>query len=454
MTTISVQENSSKKPPITRNITDNGELISWIDNPLTYLRKCYAKYGDIFRIGSEESFITVLGGLKSNQLLGRESKSTLSSQNFWAETLTEMNCPHSFIGVDDDVHRFQRDLMRPMFAKSSFEGSISQFHNTLKSLLASQFEHQETQVSSFFRNTLSSQIGYALQGYSPTHEEVEALIEYQATAMNACSFKRISRKILQSQSYLKSKKTANELADRIIHSKPSNNDKTRYIDVLIKEGTENKPEWFTPGDIRNHAIIPFLAGIDTVGSALSFAIRELLLHPDLHRELKKEACQVFRREPDLSMIDELTKIDLFMKEILRLYPPAFALYRVATSDFDFEGYKITQGETLIFFITACHTDERYFPDPYEFNIQRFEKPDVVSGVYAPFGKGPHTCIGTGLSNIILPLNLATLLYYTDFDYEGDINQLSMDFTKPVLSLDPGFSITLKPSENYKQSAAS
>jgi cytochrome P450 len=75
-------------------------------------------------------------------------------------------------------------------------------------------------------------------------------------------------------------------------------------------------------------------------------------------------------------------------------------------------------------------------------------------VYAPFGKGPHTCIGTGLSNIILPLNLATLLHYADFDYDGDINSLALDFTKPALSLDPGFSISLKPSENYKQSIAS
>lgn len=451
MTTISIPENSTKNPPIARNITENGKLISWIDNPLTYLRKCYEKYGDIFRIGSEESSITVLGGLKSNQMLGKESKEFLSSNEFWSETLTEMNCPHSFIGVDDDVHRFQRDLMRPMFAKSYFEASISEFHKTFKSLLASQFEQDETLVSPFFRNTLSAQIGYALQGYSPTHEEVEALIEYQSTVMNACSFKRISRKILQSESYLKSKKTANELADRIINSKLSDDDRTRYIDVLIKEGRQKKPEWFTPGDIRNHAIIPFLAGIDTVGSALSFAVRELLINPDLRRELQEEASRVIHRDPDLSMIDGLTRINLFMKEILRLYPPAFALYRVATSDFIFNDYKIRKGETLIFFITACHTDERYFENPYEFNIDRFAKPDIASGVYAPFGKGPHTCIGTGLSNIILPLNLATLLNYADFDYDGDINSLGMDFTKPALSIDPGFSITLKPSNNYKQS---
>jgi cytochrome P450 len=272
--------------------------------------------------------------------------------------------------------------------------------------------------------------------------------------MNACSFKRISRKILQSESYLKSKNTAHELADRIIHSKLSDNDKTRYIDVLIKEGTQNRPEWFTRGDIRNHAIIPFLAGIDTVGAALSFAIRELLINPDIRHELKEEASRVIRRDPDLSMIEEMTRINLFMKEILRLYPPAFALYRVATNDFNFHDYKISKGETLIFFITACHTDDRYFENPYEFKIDRFARPDIVSGVYAPFGKGPHTCIGTGLSNIILPLNLATLLHYADFDYDGDINSLALDFTKPALSLDPGFSISLKPSENYKQSIAS
>lgn len=450
MTIMETQNNSTlstNRPPIARNITENGKLITWIDNPLTYLRKSYEQYGDIFRIGSEQNSITVLGGIEANQLLASESRELLSSNDFWSETLVEMNCPHSFIGVDDEIHRYQRRLMGPMFSKVTFKDNIPELSKTFKSILNDQFGEEETFISPFLRHTLSTQIGSALQGYAPTNEEVESLIEYQATVMNACSFKRTSRKVLQSESYLKSKQMAHDLADRIIASEPSDPEKPRYIDVLVKEGSKNRPEWFTPGDIRNHAIIPFLAGIDTVTSALSFSIRELLLNPELQRELTEEVSHLDLHNPTLSVINDMTKVDLFIKEVLRLYPPAFAVYRMATNDFEFQNYKINKGETLIFFISACHTDERYFSNPYKFDINRFTDLDLDRGVYAPFGKGPHTCVGSSLSNIMLPLNLATLLHYANFEYKGDIRNLALDFTKPSLSLDPDFAISFKPSNN-------
>ncbi|MBQ4839753.1 MULTISPECIES: cytochrome P450 [Pseudoalteromonas] len=444
MTTTNLQEQAMTKPPIAKNITDGKKPITWLDNPLTYLRQCYDQYGDIFRIGSEKSSVTVLAGLKANQLMSTESKDFLSSNAFWSDTLDEMNCPHSFIGVDGDVHRYQRRLMAPMFCKASLKDSVGEFGKTFRDILSTQYSEPSTRLCPFLRHTLSTQIGYALQGYAPTPEEVEALIDYQATVMNACSFKRISKRVLTSPEYLQAKKTVHDLADRIIHNEQAEHAKERYIDVLISQGLKNKPQWFTPGDIRNHAIIPFLAGIDTVTSALSFALRELLLNPDIRQELQQEVAQLNLDEPDLSVINDMTKINLFTKEIMRLYPPAFAIYRVATNDFEFNGYQIKQGETLIFFLSACHTDARYFSDPYTFKLHRFADPDVESEAYAPFGKGPHTCIGAGLSNIILPLNLATILKFADFKYEGNIADLALDYTKPSLSLDPDFSLSITP----------
>nr|WP_176705779.1 cytochrome P450 [Pseudoalteromonas sp. SANK 73390] len=432
------------QPPIAKNITDNGQILTWLDNPLTYLRKCYDQYGNIFRIGSEKNSVTVLAGLEANQLMSTESKELLSSNAFWSDTLSEMDCPHSFIGVDGDVHRYQRRLMAPMFCKASLKECVGEFGKTFRSILNHHCTQPKTLLSPFLRHTLSTQIGYALQGYAPSPEEVEALIDYQATVMNACSFKRISKRVLMSPEYLKTKQTVHDLADRIIHNEQSEHAKERYIDVLISKGVKNNPQWFTPGDIRNHAIIPFLAGIDTVTSALSFALRELLLRPDIRQELQQEVAQLNLYDPDLSVINDMSKVNLFTKEIMRLYPPAFAIYRVATNDFHFDGYQINKGETLVFFLTASHTDERYFSDPYEFKLDRFADPDLDSEAYAPFGKGPHTCIGAGLSNIILPLNLAIILRFANFEYEGDITNLAFDYTKPSLSIDPNFTLSFTP----------
>ena len=59
-----------------------------------------------------------------------------------------------------------------------------------------------------------------------------------------------------------------------------------------------------------------------------------------------------------------------------------------------------------------HRDERFFPDPLNFDPDRFSPErinDIPQHAYFPFGNGPHVCVGKMLALIQIPLMLATII---------------------------------------------
>ncbi|UTH76449.1 cytochrome P450 [Chromobacterium sp. IIBBL 290-4] len=434
-------------PPVVKGWPLLGSAFPLLRDPLGFLRRAHEEHGDIFMVKAPGMSLVVLAGMEANRFIAERGRECLSSAKFWQGTLDEMDCPHSFIGVDGEVHRFQRALMKPLFARTAFNERISKLAEIFMSEIREGFGKRQL-VSPLFRYVVSRQIGGSLQGYLPSAEEVEALMHYQTTAMNVCSLKKWPRFMLKLPKYRRAKRKVQELADRIIRQADHNGDSTGYFQTLREKGQKVKPEWFTPGDLRNHAVISFLAGIDTVGATLSFALLELFKQPEMVRLLRAEVDEVFQRGlPDADALERMEKVNNFVREILRVYPAAFALRRTATRNFDFQGYTVGCGQDIILFITANHTNAAWFKEPDRFDIARYEAPHCehrVGGAWAPFGRGPHTCIGAGLANILLTLNLSLFLFHTEIIPDCDLSKVSMDYSNPTAGLSKGFAIKFTP----------
>ena len=73
----------------------------------------------------------------------------------------------------------------------------------------------------------------------------------------------------------------------------------------------------------------------------------------------------------------------------------------------------------------------YFPDPQRFDIERYTPERAEhrqAGVYAPFGIGAHRCLGSSLAEVLIALNIATLVHETELaldppDYRLKIRRL-------------------------------
>lgn len=148
----------------------------------------------------------------------------------------------------------------------------------------------------------------------------------------------------------------------------------------------------------------FIAGSETISTAMSFISYELAINQDVQQKLYDEIHEV---NSDLNgtkmtydIISKMKYLDQVVSEGLRIWPPAIAFNRVCNKDIEYEvdGRKILieQGNNVRFSIHSIHHDPKYYEEPEKFNPERFNdenKHKIKSGSYIPFGMGPRNCIG-------------------------------------------------------------
>ena len=83
---------------------------------------------------------------------------------------------------------------------------------------------------------------------------------------------------------------------------------------------------------------------------------------------------------------------------MRKYPPVSVVFRKSLKPYTFNGTDLTIPENIRVCIPihAIHHDERYFPEPDEFDPERFNSDMEKSRHpmhFLAFGNGPRNCIG-------------------------------------------------------------
>ena len=98
---------------------------------------------------------------------------------------------------------------------------------------------------------------------------------------------------------------------------------------------------------------------------------------------------------------------------MRIWPIAVAQMRTTNHDLEFEGHIIPKDELIFIGTSVPHFMEEYFPDPYKFDPDRFNeerREHMKPGVYAPFGRGPHSCLGQNLAEVLMGTLMARLFH--------------------------------------------
>ena len=93
-------------------------------------------------------------------------------------------------------------------------------------------------------------------------------------------------------------------------------------------------------------------------------------------------------------------------ETLRKYPPGALLVRKSVKSYTFSCTNVTipAGTRVFIPVYAIHHDERYYPQPDEFDPERFD-PETEKArhpmINLGFGNGPRNCIGQLILNFLI-----------------------------------------------------
>ena len=166
-------------------------------------------------------------------------------------------------------------------------------------------------------------------------------------------------------------------------------------------------------EMRDQVITIFLAGYETVAIALTWTWYLLSQHPEVEERLYAEVREVVGdRLPAYDDLPRLKYAEMVLAESMRLYPPAWAMGRLALNDFELGPYRLPAGTTVLMSQFITHRDARFFPDPMRFDPERFT-PEAKAVrprfTYFPFGMGPRQCIGEAFAWMEATLVIATIL---------------------------------------------
>uniref|UniRef100_A0A0D3GJ49 Cytochrome P450 n=1 Tax=Oryza barthii TaxID=65489 RepID=A0A0D3GJ49_9ORYZ len=222
--------------------------------------------------------------------------------------------------------------------------------------------------------------------------------------------------------------TAFKILDRIIQERlemaRSDGAAGEYlIDVLLriqKEGGLQFP--LAMDDIKANIFDIFGAGSETSGTALAWAMAELIRNPTVMRKATAEVRRAFAAAGAVSE-DGLGELPTF-----RLHPPLpLLLPRECREPCRVLGYDVPRGTQVLVNAWALGRDERYWPggSPEEFRPERFEDGEATAAVnfrgadfeFLPFGGGRRMCPGIAL------------LFHFDWEVPGMADPTKLDMTE-------------------------
>jgi cytochrome P450 len=166
----------------------------------------------------------------------------------------------------------------------------------------------------------------------------------------------------------------------------------------------------TTTQVRDEAIVLFLAGHETTALALTYALVLLATHPESQARLDAELGRVLGgRAPGLADLDRLAFTEAVVLESMRLYPPAWGIAREALVPVEIGGYAFPKGAEFVMSPWVVHRDARTFAEPAAFKPERWQddlQRRLPRFAYFPFGGGPRVCIGNRFAMMEAKLVLA------------------------------------------------
>ncbi|MCG5216090.1 cytochrome P450 [Streptosporangium sp. KLBMP 9127] len=152
--------------------------------------------------------------------------------------------------------------------------------------------------------------------------------------------------------------------------------------------------------LREELVTILLAGHETTASTLSWAFHLIDGHPEVRERLHAEAVAVLGdRPPVYEDLHRLKYTAMVLEEVMRLYPPVWALTRVAQQRDNVGGYDVPAGADVMISPYTLQRHPDFWDAPDRFDPERFDPARPSNRpryAYIPFGAGPRFCVGNHL----------------------------------------------------------
>jgi cytochrome P450 len=387
-------------------------------DPIGFFQKATQEYGDVshFRMGPQHAFFANHPDLVKDILVTNHAKFHKGRALQRAKTLLGAG----LLTSEEAFHLRQRRLVQPAFHRQRLQNYGAEMVAAAEKMRDSWRDGAQLDAArEMMRLTL------AIVGRTLFSADVEGEADEVGAAMTTLiemfdlllmPFSEIleklplgpSRRFQQARARLDA-----TIYRMIIERRRSGADTGDLLSMLLlAQDEESDGGMMTDQQVRDECLTLFLAGHETTANALTFTWYLLSQHPEIEAKFHAELDEALAgRVPSFADFPRLRYTEMILSESMRLYPPAWALGRLAVADHELNGYHIPKGSLILLSMFVAHRDPRFWPDAEQFIPERWlpeNKEKMTPYTYFPFGGGVRRCIGEGFAWLEGVLLLATL----------------------------------------------
>lgn len=405
-----------------------------------FLTEAYREHGPVFNVSGLGRTLTVLAGPDANVWATKEGHRNLRSREPWQSFDQAFGVQRSITSVDGEEHRTFRRVEARTFARSHLSANLKRALAVTAEDLAPLRVGEDLHVAAFCKAVITEQLARLVVNGTARPYMDELMVFVQTTLMVHVSGQR-PRLVESLPGFRRARAQCMAMIQGLIdeHRRvppaPGGREPDMIDDLLAAQA--DNPAFWSDRDVRMAAMGAFMAGMDTAANTLAFALYRVGRHPELLPAMVAEADSAFEDgPPTLQALGAAPHLHRFVLECLRMHPIAPAVNRTASQDFEFAGYRIPEGRSVILATTVPHGLDDCFTDANTFDPDRFAPGRMEHrrpGAFAPYGLGPHICAGSGMAEGLIMLNLAAIL--RTLDLRGDPAYVLREVARPTATPD-------------------
>ena len=422
-----------------------GNAIDMVGDIGTFIATQYSNLGPIFRVRALNRRFIVLVGPEANSFVARGNK-YFSNYEPWQHFQMDIGASRMLISMEGKDHIRMRRVHAHYYSRNLLENRIADAIDILRCEMAEWSRQKSTPGQYAFQRVITEQMGVLIASTS-SRQYVDDLIIFFEQLMAQSIVPHVYKLATYRPRVKRARKRVAELVRKVMaeHDPESRrNAASDFIDDLV-ELNRTDPQFLPETNLPMTVLGPFLVGLDTAATICAFMLYELLKNPALLERMTAEVDAMFEKgQPSLRDLRQLDVTHRVAMETMRLYPLGAVIPRRVCNSFEFEGYTVPAGEDVLLGIPVLHHDPDYFPNPMQFDIERYTADRAEHrrrGAYAPFGVGAHKCLGSSLAEVLIALNMALVVREAELALAPPNYQLKIK-RLPVVQPGPSFKFRL------------
>ncbi len=408
-------------PPSVRASLFGGHFLQFRRDPTGFLQKL-AALGDVsfFRMGSQPAFFVNHPELVRDILVTNHSKFHKGRALKRAKRLLG----EGLLTNEGEAHLRQRRMIQPAFHRqriNAYAATMIEYGEKMAGAwragetrdISNEMMHLTLQIVG--KTLFNADVGDEADEVGAAMTTLIELFDYLLLP-----FSEILEKLPfpQARRFERAKQTLDKIIYQIIDErrKSGASDRGDLLSMLLAaRDEEGDGSGMTDEQIRDEALTLFLAGHETTANALTFTWYLLSQNPEVEAKFHAELDALFPggETPKPEDYLRLRYTEAVLAEAMRLFPPAWALGRLAIEEHEIDGYRIPKGGLVLASMFVLQRDARFWDEPEKFQPERWLKENAIKEagqkfVYFPFGAGVRRCVGEQFAWMEGVLLLATL----------------------------------------------